>query len=507
MYENKNENRRRQRETEQFQLRQQRREMALNKKRSTMISDTSRIPNFFTLKNNLISSDLKEVFQGTYEFRMLLSVETLPPIQEVIDTNLVPRFVELLSPNNVIYKNGDPDLVRGTRLEAAWVLTNIASGNSNQTKVVVECGAIPLLLQMLKEENDLVDQAVWALGNIAGDSESMRDAIINCNCLGLIIQLFSKNDIKIVRNATWLLSNLCRGRNPCPGREHLKGCLPVFVHLMAFEDMDVICDAFWALSYICEADPSLLINGVEEVEQVSQSQDQEQEENNQTNEPIRYSDVVLSRARGLLEQGNVRVVGPVIRMLGNIATGDETQTDEVVKKGFLPLLKKTFYEYDDYKKLGRVRKEICWTISNVCAGTKSQADAVVRCGLIPMLVEALNLPEMYVRVEACWALTNCIDYVNLENFDRILSDDLIRELKEFLIVSSSMADLQAQILEAFKKMLVVGKELERKTGRNVIKEKFVEFDVVMDIEDLQMSSDKSVSDRAYELIVDFFDGS
>lgn len=504
MYENKNENRRRQRETEQFQLRQQRREMALNKKRSTAISDTSRIPNFFTLKNNLTSNNLKEVFQGTYEFRMMLSVETLPPIQEVIDTNLVPRFVELLSPNNVIYKGGDSDLVRSTRLEAAWVLTNIASGNSNQTKVVVECGAIPLLLQMLKEENDLVDQAVWALGNIAGDSESMRDAIINCNCLGLIIQLFNKKDIKIIRNVTWLLSNLCRGRNPSPGREHLKSCLPVFVHLMAFEDMDVICDAFWALSYICEADPSLLIDCGEETEQANQ----EQEENSQsTSSSSRYSDIVLSRARGLLEQGNVRVVGPIIRMLGNIATGDEVQTDEVVKKGFLPLLKKIFYEYDDYKKLGRVRKEICWTISNVCAGTRSQADAVVRCGLIPMLVEALNLPEMYVRVEACWALTNCIDYVNLENFDRILCDDLIKELKEFLIVSSSMADIQAQILEAFKKMLVIGKELERKSGRNVIKEKFVEFDVVMDIEDLQMSSDKSVSDRAYELIVDFFDGS
>ena len=421
----------------------------------------------------------------------------------MIDTNLVPRFVELLSVNNVLYKGGEHDLVRNTRLESAWVLTNIASGSSSQTKVVVECGAIPLLLEMLKEENDLADQAVWALGNIAGDSESMRDAIINCNCLGLVIQLFNKKDIKIIRNTTWLLSNLCRGRNPCPGQEHLKSCLPVFVHLMAFDDMDVTCDAFWALSYICEVDPSLLISGGGEEAQRSPGQ----AGSKQPVHPSTYGDIVLDRARGLLCQGCTRVVGPVIRMLGNIATGDELQTDAVISKGFLPLLRKTFYEYDDYKKLGRVRKEICWTISNVCAGTRSQVDAVVESGLMPMLVEALNLPEMYVRVEACWALTNCIDYVNLENCDRMLGNDLIKELKEFLAVSSSMAEMQVQILDAFKKMLVAGKEMERKTGRDAIKEKFVECDVVTDIEDLQMSSEKSVSDRAYELIVDFFEGS
>lgn len=496
MYENKSENRRRQRETEQFQLRQQRREEALNKKRSTAVSETSRIQNFVTLKNNLMSGDLKEVFKGTYEFRMLLSVETLPPIQDVIETNLVPRFVELLSPNNVLYKNGDPDLARNTRLEAAWVLTNIASGTSSQTKVVVDCGAIPLLLQMLREDNDLVDQAVWALGNIAGDSEPMRDAIIHCNSLGLVIQLFNKEDMKIVRNATWLLSNLCRGRNPSPDMEHLRSCLPVFVHLMALSDTDVICDSFWALSYICEIDPSLLIGrgSSEEEKATSSGVDSEC-----------YGDVVLDKARALLEQGTPRMVGPVIRMLGNIATGDEFQTDAIVAKGFLPLLKQVFYGYGDHRKLGRIRKEICWTVSNVCAGTRGQAEAVLDSGLLPMLIEALNLPEMYVRVEACWAITNCIDYLCLENLDRLVSDDLLREMKEFLVVSGSMAEVQAQILDAFKKMLLVGNDLERKTGRNVVREKFLELDVAVEIEDLQVSRDKAVSDRAHELVSEFFE--
>ena len=505
MYENKNENRRRQRETEQFQLRQQRREDALNKKRTTTVSETSRIPNFGMLRKNLTSNNLKDVFQGTYEFRVLLSVEMLPPIQEVVDTNLVPRFVELLSSSNALYRCEDEELVRATKLEAAWVLTNIASGSSAQTQTVVDCGAIPLLLQMLKEEDSLADQAVWALGNIAGDSEAMRDAIIHCNCIDAIIQLFSKKDIKIVRNATWLLSNLCRGRSPPPEIGHLRRCLPVFVHLMAYEDLDVLCDSFWALSYVCEIDPSLLVDGSSESDGDADGIAKGQIMGLAESRKHTYSDIVLNRARNFLEKECIRATGPIVRMLGNIATGDEHQTDVIVSKGFLPLLQHTFYNYSDYKKLPRIRKEICWTISNICAGTYEQAEAVIKSDLLPLLVEALNLPEMYVRTEACWALTNCIDYINAENFDVFLKQETIRELREFLVVANSMADLQAQILDAFKKMLLFGKELERKSGRDIIKEKFFELDVVTDIEELQMSGDRSVSDRAYELILDFFD--
>src|SRR5262245_2764933 len=110
MHEKKDENQRRQREREQFQLREQRREEALNKRRAGAVSETANIPNFAVLRANLMSSDPKEVFQGAYEFRVLLSVDNMPPIQEVIDTNLVPRFAELLSPSHALYRGGDEEI-------------------------------------------------------------------------------------------------------------------------------------------------------------------------------------------------------------------------------------------------------------------------------------------------------------------------------------------------------------------------------------------------------------
>lgn len=56
-------------------------------------------------------------------------------------------------------------------------------------------------------------QAVWALGNVAGDSPRCRDLVLGCRALlPLLNQLNEHAKLSMLRNATWTLSNFCRGK-------------------------------------------------------------------------------------------------------------------------------------------------------------------------------------------------------------------------------------------------------------------------------------------------------
>ena len=88
----------------------------------------------------LQSSNPAEQLEATTRFRKLLSIERNPPIAEVIAAGAVPRLVQYCQ----CYDNA-PLL-----FEATWTLTNISSGTSEHTRVVIDNGAIPIFVNLVR---------------------------------------------------------------------------------------------------------------------------------------------------------------------------------------------------------------------------------------------------------------------------------------------------------------------------------------------------------------------
>ncbi|KPI96299.1 Importin subunit alpha-2 [Papilio xuthus] len=354
-------------------LRKQARDDQLLKRRalspdgSEEVQSDTPLPTPEEIVQGLKSSNVAVRVTSARAARRILSKEKNPPITTMVNAGVIKPLVEAL----------DRDDCQDLQFEAAWALTNIASGTHEQTMAVVDGGAIPKLVGLLARGGTVGEQSAWALGNIAGDGAATRDLVLSAGALPTLLPLLNPTTPPSqLRTAVWTYSNFCRNKNPLVKFEYVAPALTYMSKLLEISDQDVLADACWALSYLTDG-PNERIEAVQNTPQL------------------------LARLVRLLDHASPAVRTPALRAIGNMLTGSDDQTDRCLDAGTLDYLAGLL-------RCGKpsLMKEAAWAVSNVLAGTQQQIQRAVDKGILGHLMYVLSCDDVKCQKEAAWAVTN-----------------------------------------------------------------------------------------------------
>uniref|UniRef100_A0A674DVL0 Importin subunit alpha n=1 Tax=Salmo trutta TaxID=8032 RepID=A0A674DVL0_SALTR len=386
--------------------------------------------------------------------RKLLSSDRNPPIDDLIKSGILPILVKCLE------RDDNPSL----QFEAAWALTNIASGTSQQTQAVVKSNAVPLFLRLLQSPHQNVcEQAVWALGNIIGDGPQCRDYVISLGVVKPLLSFINPSiPITFLRNVTWVIVNLCRNKDPPPPMETVQEVRQTV--LLHHSGVDTV----WALSYLTDG-------GNEQIQMVIDSG-------------------VVPFLVPLLSHQEVKVQTAALRAVGNIVTGTDEQTQVVLNCDVLSHFPNLLTHPKE-----KINKEAVWFLSNITAGNQQQVQAVIDAGLLPMIIHQLAKGDFGTQKEAAWAISNLTISGRKDQVEYLVQQNVVPPFCSLLSVKDSQ--VVQVVLDGLKNVLIMAGD-EASTIAEIIEE----CGGLEKIENLQQHENEDIYKLAFEIIDQYFSG-
>lgn len=288
------------------------------------------------------------------------------------------------------------------------------------------------------------DQAIWALGNIAADSTPFRDFILGQKGIDGLIHAVTFGTLRIQITGVWCISILCQGK-PSPSFDMLIKFVPTLYTLIKDKNVSeqVKIDACWSLAHITDI-------GIIQVTYLLNS---------------KLHEYVLP----LLSNSSEALQTPIIRIAGNISTGDQACCQLILDYNCLLVFKNIL----SYSHNERILREVCWTISNIAAGTQKQIQKIIDTnGLIDTLVNRIIDFPISAQKEGAWIITNIASEATAEQIQSIVRFGVIQMFSELLCIEDQ--NLILIILEGLEYICNSGENIKQLTGLSNIYLQYLE---------------------------------
>ncbi len=314
------------------------------------------------------------------------------------------------------------------------------------------------------------EQAIWALGNIAGENFALRNIVLDAGVAEAVANIvLAANVMSLIRGGVWCLANLCRGK-PQPMLSRVIPAFKAIAHIiMKHTDEKVLTDASWTLYYLSDGGDERI--GI-----------------------ILQSGVVPKLVEHLYNE-DVRIALPCLRVLGNITTGTDDQTQIVIDSKALVGLKALLAS--PHKSL---RKESCWVLSNIAAGAAHQLRELLAADVLPTVVRLIREDEFEIKREGLWIISNITSKMAIEHIDYVLNCGVVEALVGLLAVPETKT--LAVILQSLTNLLK--KTNESRPGKNAVAGKMEMLGSLSTIEQLQYHPNQVIYKMAADILENYF---
>jgi len=268
---------------------------------------------------------------------------------------------------------------------------------------------------------------------------------------------------------SWVISNLCRHKHPQVSVEVVNQLMPTLTLLLHHPDKQVMTDACWAFAYISDGSD-------ERIDLV-----------------LKLG--VLNRLAELSGSKDPSEVAPSLRTLGNIVTGDDSQTDAVIETGVLTSIMPAVLSSNK----SSLTREGCWMISNVAAGNATQIQSIIDAGLIPMIIELTEKGDFRTQAEAVWVIFNVCSGGTMDQACYLLQSGAIPGVCRMLKAADPR--ILSLVLDTIRLLLETATKIGETEAATMLVEECGGLD---EIEILQNHTNEEVYQKALQLVETYF---